>query len=113
MKRYIVLLIVAFFSYLVAFSQATGCVEEVNWEANQKQEKSKEAEKSAPSISFYGGQIFISNVPENSSVEVKNMLGENVLVFRMTSTEGRFSVDLKRGFYIVRVGDYLQRIVVK
>lgn len=113
MKRYIMLLLVAFLSYGVAFPQVAECVEDANGVANQKQEKSKEAENAAPSISYYGGQIFISDVPENSVVEVKNMLGENVLVFRMTSTEGRFSVDLKRGFYIIRVGDYLQRIVVK
>lgn len=110
MRRYLLILLLSLCVGVSVVAQTESCTGKMSRVGFLKNEK---ADATSPNVSYYAGQIFISNVSENSVVEVKNMLGENVLVFRMTSTEGRISVDLKRGFYIVRVEDYLQRIVVK
>ena len=64
-------------------------------------------------ISVYENVLYVSHAPENARVEVKNMLGENVLVEKVKQPQQKFELNLKKGFYIVRVEDVLQRIVIK
>ncbi len=77
-------------------------------------EKSERAAtKSGLNVSYYNGSLYISNANEHAKVEVKNMLGENVAVAVLKSSDARIDLDLKRGFYIVRIENFLQRIVVR
>ena len=70
-----------------------------------------------------GGDIFVSascnklyvfHAPENSYVEVRNMLGEKVFVATISIPEKEeFFINLKKGIYIVKIGNFLQRIIIK
>lgn len=79
-------------------------------DATQEQVKT-DSEK--VSISVYDNQLYITNATENSIVEVKNMLGETILTFRINSSREAFNLNLKKGFYIIRVDEILQRIIIK
>lgn len=42
-----------------------------------------------------------------------NMLGVSVLSFEMTSDSEKIALNLKKGFYVVKIGNLVQRFVVK
>jgi len=66
------------------------------------------------SISVFNNRLYVLNAPENSSLEVRNMLGEKVFESSVSNTQKEeFYLNLKKGFYIVKLGNTLQRIVIK
>ena len=64
-------------------------------------------------IGVYNNILYILNAKENEKVDIMNMLGENVLSYLIKSQEERIQLDLKKGFYVVKVNDKVQRIVIK
>lgn len=64
-------------------------------------------------IGVYNNTLYILNAKENEKVDIMNMLGENVLSYLIKSQEERIQLDLKKGFYVVKVNDKVQRIVIK
>ena len=66
------------------------------------------------SISVFNNKLYILNAPENSQLEIRNMLGEKVYESSISNTDKEeFYLNLKKGFYIVKLGNTLQRIVIK
>jgi hypothetical protein len=66
------------------------------------------------SISVFNNKLYILNAPENSSLEIRNMLGEKVHGASIGNTDKEeLYLNLKKGFYIVKIGNTLQRIVIK
>ena len=64
-------------------------------------------------IGVYNNILYILNAKEYEKVDIMNMLGENVLSYLIKSQEERIQLDLKKGFYVVKVNDKVQRIVIK
>jgi len=65
-------------------------------------------------ISAFGNTLYILNAPEASIVEVRSMLGEKVLDARINNPEKEeFYLNVKKGIYIVKIGDIIQRVVIK
>ena len=64
-------------------------------------------------IGVYNNILYILNAKENEKVDIMNMLGENVLSYLIKSQEERIQLDLKKGFYVVKVNDKVQRTVIK
>lgn len=64
-------------------------------------------------ISFSNSYLYLFGVKEGTKVEVVNMLGVPVLSVVTSEANEKISLDLKKGFYVVRVENYIQRIVVK
>ena len=80
-------------------------------QANLDPENKKNAEIS---ISVFNNKLYILNAPENSYLEIRNMLGEKVFESAISNTDKEeFYLNLKKGFYIVKLGNTLQRIVIK
>ena len=66
------------------------------------------------SISVFNNKLYVLNAPENSQLEIRNMLGEKVYESSIGNTDKEeFYLNLKKGFYIVKIGNTLQRIVIK
>ena len=66
------------------------------------------------SISVFNNKLYVLNAPENSYLEIRNMLGEKVYESSIYNTDKEeFYLNLKKGFYIVKLGNTLQRIVIK
>ena len=57
------------------------------------------------------GGIQIDNIPDNSSVEIINMLGQVIFLNTLDNTEE--FIPIKRGIYIVRVNDSAVKVFVK
>jgi hypothetical protein len=80
-------------------------------QANLESEGKKSAEIS---ISVFNNKLYVLNAPENSYLEIRNMLGEKVYESSVNNTDKEeFYLNLKKGFYIVKLGNTLQRIVIK
>ncbi|MDR1679324.1 MAG: T9SS type A sorting domain-containing protein [Prevotellaceae bacterium] len=64
-------------------------------------------------VSFANGKLSVENAPVNAPVEIFSMLG--VSIFRSTTTENKqyFLLDLKKGYYIIKVGTTTKKISVK
>lgn len=91
----------------VAFSQSVKGGNEV------REEQQQAGKANAISISFSGNYLYLSGVKEGTKVEVMNMLGVPVLSVETTNDDEKISLDLKKGFYVVRVENIVQRIVIK
>jgi hypothetical protein len=104
------LLFMFLFIWALTFSvsaQLTGSPVQANLESDNK----KDAEIS---ISVFNNRLYVFNAPENSYLEIRNMLGEKVYESSVNNTEKEeFYLNLKKGFYIVKLGNTLQRIVIK
>ena len=80
-------------------------------QANLESEGKKSTEIS---ISVFNSKLYVFNAPENSRLEIRNMLGEKVYESSISnSDQEEFYLNLKKGFYIVKIGNTLQRIVIK
>ena len=108
MKK-VLLLISLFVSALTfsVFAQSTNNPIQANLESDSK----KNAEIS---ISVFNNKLYILNAPEHSHLEIRNMLGEKVYEASINNTEKEvFYLNLRKGFYIVKLENMLQRIVIK
>ncbi|MBR3519699.1 MAG: T9SS type A sorting domain-containing protein [Paludibacteraceae bacterium] len=91
----------------VAFSQTVKGGNEV------REEQQQAGKANAIAISFSGNYLYLSGVKEGTKVEVMNMLGVPVLSVETSNDDEKISLDLKKGFYVVRVENIVQRIVIK
>ena len=109
---FILLFIVTSFTHVVMSQARIPSSEEEKAVSEAIQEQLKN-ENTKVSISVYDNQLYVTNATEHSIVEVKNMLGETILTFQITSSRDVFNLNLKKGFYIIRVDEILQRIIIK
>lgn len=64
-------------------------------------------------MSVADNYLYLSDVKAGTKVTVMNMLGVSVLSFEMTSDSEKIALNLKKGFYVVKIGNLVQRFVVK
>lgn len=82
--------------------------------ANAQASASQNTQEEDIVVSVATNRIFIAGARQGVEFEVKNMLGVVVYQGKITRDgNDSFEIDLKSGFYIVRIGDTLKRIVVK
>ncbi len=72
------------------------------------------AEKvSAIVVSVSDNYLYLSGVKEGTKVEVMNMLGVSVLSFETANPEEKIALNLRKGFYVVKIENIVQRFVIK
>ncbi|MCQ2209451.1 MAG: T9SS type A sorting domain-containing protein [Paludibacteraceae bacterium] len=108
-----ILLFIIASSCVDVMSQVKGNICENDKFVSEVGQEQVASESLKTNIFVYNNQLYITNANENALVEVKNMLGETIMSFRLTSANEKIDLDLKKGFYIVRVDDILQRIIIK
>jgi len=107
MKRFAhILFLLMLMAPTVAFSQSVKG-------GNEVREEQQAGKANTISISFSGNYLYLSGVKEGTKVEVVNMLGVPVLSVETTNDDEKISLDLKKGFYVVRVENIVQRIIIK
>jgi len=104
------LLLILFFVSALTFSVSAQLANDPV-RANLESESRNGAEIS---ISVFNNRLYVFNAPENSYLEIRNMLGEKVYESSVSNTDKEeFYLNLRKGFYIVKLGNTLQRIVIK
>lgn len=64
-------------------------------------------------IGVAGNVLYVTDAPVGSEVVIMNMLGERVFCDTTKREKEAFDLNLRNGFYIVKVGTLLKRIIVK
>lgn len=73
-----------------------------------------ELPKSELVVSYDSGHLMVKGVEESTRIEVTNMLGVKVFsAVTANQSKNDYSVILRKGLYIVRVGEEVKRIAVK
>ncbi|MBB3186686.1 T9SS type A sorting domain-containing protein [Microbacter margulisiae] len=55
----------------------------------------------------------VTNAPANSILEIFSLVGTKVAEKRVVYNHQEFALDLPVGYYIVRIGDQTQKIVIR
>lgn len=105
MKQKLLILFISLFCTFFASASPDG--------KGEPQEKFYSEQSSAISISYYANRLIVENAPTNASVEIFSMLGVSIFNASISESKQYFSIDLKKGYYIVRVNDFTKKISVK
>lgn len=64
-------------------------------------------------ISFVDNRLKIMNATVGSKLEVYSIVGVKVLEIEIKYSSGDYAVNLARGYYIVRLGETVRKIVIR
>ena len=60
-----------------------------------------------------GSKIVVENAPAGSKLEVYSVVGIRVKEIPMKQPSGEYTVDLAKGYYIVRIGDTVRKVSIR
>ena len=63
----------------------------------------------AVEISAYDNKIVVENAPAGSKLEIYSVVGIRVKEIPMKQPSGEYTVDIAKGYYIVRIGDTVRK----
>ena len=73
----------------------------------------KDKEKDSVEISAYDNKIVVENAPAGSKLEVYSVVGIRVKEIPMKQPSGEYTVDIAKGYYIVRIGDTVRKVSIR
>ena len=73
----------------------------------------KDKEPESVEISAYDNKIVVENAPAGSKLEVYSVVGIRVKEIPMKQPSGEYTVDLAKGYYIVRIGDTVRKVSIR
>lgn len=112
MKKIILLILLSFGT--IAYAEQTDMYSMNDMSSEETlAENEGEGIGEAIDISFLNSKLTIENAPANTNVEIFSMIGVKVFHDIITEPKQFFLVDLKKGYYIVKVGNATKKISVK
>lgn len=75
---------------------------------SQKQKTTPEVE-----ISVTDNKIRVNNAIVGSKLEIYSVVGVKVVEFEIKYTSGDYAINLAKGYYIVRIGETVRKIVIR
>lgn len=76
----------------------------------------KQAEVTKPDsieISAYDNKIVVKNAPVGSTLEIYSVVGIRVKEIKMKQPDGEYTVDIAKGYYIVRIGETVRKVAIR
>jgi hypothetical protein len=64
-------------------------------------------------VSVVDKLIKVSNAPQNSKMEIYNIVGSKVHEIEMKHASGEYLLSLPKGYYIVRIEGIVRKIVIR
>lgn len=64
-------------------------------------------------ISAYENKIVVKNVPVGSKLEIYSVVGIKVKEIPMKQASGEYTVDIAKGYYIVRIGETVRKVAIR
>ena len=71
------------------------------------------ADTSAIKISYDSNRISVKNAPIGEKLRVFSVVGLKLKEFEMKTSSGEYVINLSRGIYILKIGETVQKCVVK
>lgn len=73
----------------------------------------KEKAPDTVEISAYDNKIVVENAPTGSKLEIYSVVGIRVKEIPMKQPSGEYTVDIAKGYYIVRIGDTVRKVAIR
>lgn len=73
----------------------------------------KDKEPDSVEISAYDNKIVVENAPAGSKLEIYSVVGIRVKEIPMKQPSGEYTVDIAKGYYIVRIGDTVRKVSIR
>lgn len=73
----------------------------------------KSVEQSAISVTVTGNSIRIQNAYPGAQLEVYNVLGIRVLLFKLDASDKTFPLNLSKGCYILKIENVVRKVAIK
>ena len=73
----------------------------------------KQAEPDSIEISAYDNKIVVKNAPVGSKLEIYSVVGIRVKEIKMKQPDGEYTVDIAKGYYIVRIGETVRKVAIR
>ncbi|MDR2121475.1 MAG: T9SS type A sorting domain-containing protein [Tannerella sp.] len=81
--------------------------------ASQWPADERPAPGSGVKITVKDNRIVVADAPEKSVMEIYNVIGVKVQSIRLGKPSGEYAVTLPKGYYIVRIGGTVRKIVIR
>lgn len=70
-------------------------------------------ESDSVKISAYDNRIRVQNAPVGSVLEVYSVIGIKVKEIRLKEPDGEYPVNIPKGYYIIRIGETVRKVVIR
>lgn len=64
-------------------------------------------------ISAYDSCIKVKNAPAGSVLEIYSVVGIKVKEIKLASSDGEYPVNIPKGYYIIRIGETVRKVVIR
>ncbi len=103
-----------FFSIFLLWLMGFGCLSPLGaQESRISVSVSEEKEPTPIKISAYDNKIVVENAPVGSKLEIYSVVGIRVKEIWIKQSSGEYTVDIAKGYYIVRIGDTVRKIAIR
>lgn len=75
--------------------------------------RSEKKEPAPVEISAFDNKIVVENAPIGSKLEIYSVVGIRVKEIVMKQPSGEYTVDIAKGYYIVRIGDIVRKVAIR
>lgn len=64
-------------------------------------------------ISAYENRITVNNATVGSTLEIYSIVGIKVKELKIKYSSGEYTVDIAKGYYIVRIGETVEKVAIR
>ncbi|SCM55273.1 T9SS type A sorting domain-containing protein [Petrimonas mucosa] len=80
---------------------------------DQNRVKVVEVSVPEPKIKVAENRLIIENLPKDGVLEIFSIVGVKVLTRQVKAGNNEYPLDLPKGYYIIRIGDLVKKILLK
>ena len=73
----------------------------------------KQAEPDSIEISAYDNKVVVKNAPIGSKLEIYSVVGIRVKEIELKQPDGEYTVNIAKGYYIVRIGETVRKVAIR
>lgn len=77
------------------------------------QQRVTQTEPAPIEISAYDSCIHVKNAPIGSVLEIYSVVGIKVKEIKIKESNGEYPVNIPKGYYIIRIGETVRKIVIR
>jgi len=103
-------------AYLIILTLSLGVVCPLEVVAHQVRENVssvKDKDPNAIEITAYDNKILVENAPIGSKLEIYSVVGIRVKEIIIKQSTCEYTVDIAKGYYIIRIGDTVRKIAIR
>lgn len=84
-----------------------------NCQSDTKSIASKPSLSDSIEISYYDNHIKVSNAPVGSILEIYSVVGIKVKEIEIKQANAEYTVNIAKGYYIIRIDDIVRKIAIR